>query len=46
MNEEPKKLCPFQSDSQGDVHCDESDCMAWREIKTGRWDCALIVKGE
>jgi len=27
------KVCPFQSDSQGSVHCDEADCMAWGTIQ-------------
>lgn len=43
MSDEPKK-CPYRSCYQGCIYCDESECMAWREVETGRWDCALIVK--
>ena len=26
------KLCPFQSDSQGDVYCTKERCMAWGAV--------------
>jgi len=41
MSEEKKYKCPF---SNGDfwVDCIKGDCLGWREIDHGDFDCMLI----
>lgn len=43
MNPE-EKVCPFSLKTDKASYCGKEECMAWREIKTGVWDCVMLVR--